>query len=219
MRRGVSVALAAVVAVVASSSSCGRGPAPATRPSLAASIKVARGNRLFAEGFYHEAAALYLEAGAGSDPTASYDLANVFSALGEGEAASSMRARAVALGEADGYSGLQASAWFNEGVDAYAAGAYDEAAAAFRKALAEASSVGASVGAFGLGPVARLELSRAYELALAALADKRESSASERGAYEAAQVPGESRPLSLSRIDERTLFAPGSSESAGGEDH
>ena len=102
---------------------------------------MARGNRLFADGYYHEAAALYLEAGAGSDPIASYDLANVFSALGEREAASSMRARAVALGEAAGDAGLKARARFNDGVDAYAAGAFDEAAAAFRTALTEAARI------------------------------------------------------------------------------
>ncbi|HPE89796.1 MAG TPA: hypothetical protein P5298_08995 [Spirochaetia bacterium] len=217
MRRVVRVARVAVVvaAAVASASSCGRGSASVPEPGLVASIKMARGNRLFADGYYHEAAALYLEAGAGSDPIASYDLANVFSALGEREAASSMRARAVALGEAAGDAGLKARAWFNDGVDAYAAGAFDEAAAAFRTALAEAASVGAS----GLGSGERLELSRAYELAVEAMARKSEASASERGAYEAAQVPGESRPLSLSRVDERTLFAPGSSEPGGAEDH
>lgn len=217
MRNGVRIAFAAVIALAAlSASSCGRGrgPARAREPGLAASIKVARGNRLFAEGFYHEAAALYLEAGAGSDPIASYDLANVFSALGEREAAASMRARVVERGDAAGDAGLRARSWFNDGVDAYSAGAFEEAAAAFRKALAEAAA-----GDAGLGPGERVELSRAYELALAAMADEREASASERGRYEAAQVPGESRPLSLSRVDERTLFAPGSSEPGGAEDH
>ena len=183
---------------------------------LARPFMVARANGLYADGFAHEAAALYLEAGAGSEPIASYDLANVFSYLGEKAPAIAMYEAAIAGAD----TGVIAMSWYNIGASAYAAGAYEEAAAAFRKALESYldDDPGPARGGRQAG-AARREMSRAYELALKAISDRKDSGAAERSRYGAGRPDGESRPLSLSRTDEKTLFAPGGAEAGAAEDH
>ncbi len=174
----------------------------------AGAFGVARANRLYRDGYAHEAAALYLEAGAGSEPIASYNLANVFESLGEKAPARAMYETAMALGRP----GLAARAWYNIGAAEYSAGAYAAAAAAFRKAL---ESYASAESERGLG----FELSRAYELAVKAEAERRDAGAAERARYGAGSADGASQPLSLSRTDEKTLFVPGGDESGASEDH
>jgi len=190
-------ALVAACAVVLLSS-CGYGSA----------FMVARANGLHRSGYAHEAAALYLKAGAGIEPVASYDLANVFAALGEAAPAQSMYEAAMASGDA----GITARSWYNIGAASYSRGEYPEAAAAFRKALE------ALVPAKGEAGLVR-EASRAFELALKAHDDKRDAGVTERSRYGSGNPGGELQPFALSRTDEKTLFAPGNYESGTVEDH
>lgn len=169
---------------------------------------VARANGLHRSGYAHEAAALYLKAGAGIEPVASYDLANVFAALGEAAPARSMYDVAMASGDA----GIAARSWYNIGAASYSRGEYPEAAAAFRKALE------ALVPARGEAELVR-EASRAFELALKAHDDKRDAGVTERSRYGSGNPGGELQPFALSRTDEKTLFAPGNYESGTVEDH
>jgi len=174
----------------------------------AGAFGVARANRLYRDGYAHEAAALYLEAGAGTEPIASYNLANVFASLGEKAPARAMYETAMELGG----SGLAARAWYNIGAAEYSAGAYAGAAAAFRKALEAYASAEPERG---LG----FELSRAYELAVKAEAERRDAGAAERARYGAGAADGASQPFSLSRTDEKTLFVPGGDGAGEAEDH
>lgn len=169
---------------------------------------VTRANRLFREGYAHEAAALYLKAGAGEEPVASYNLANVFAALGEQAPARAMFDVAMAEEEA----GIVARSWYNIGVEAFSRGAYAEAAASFRKALEASASDGLDV-------VLVHEFARAYELARKADADRRDAGVTERSRYGTGRIDGSLQPFALSRTDEKTLFAPGDSSSGSAVDH
>ncbi|PKL25094.1 MAG: hypothetical protein CVV47_07360 [Spirochaetae bacterium HGW-Spirochaetae-3] len=202
-----NVALAAVVLATAALSSCGSSDA----------FFIARANRLFRDGFAHEAAALYLRAGAGEEPIASYDLANVFASLGEDAAARAMHDRAMESGDAV----VVARSWYNIGAGAYARGEYAEAAAAFRSALEVRARSEAELGGRASGPdvALSLEMARAYELALKAQAERRDAGATERSPYGAGRPDGSVQPFALSRTDEKTLFAPGSSDRGAAEDH
>ncbi len=169
---------------------------------------VARANSLYRDGYAHEAAALYLKAGAGTVPVASYDLANVFSALGEDAPARSMYETALSSGDA----GIAALSWYNIGTASYSRGEYPEAAAAFRKAL---EALAPTEGSTEL--VRRA--SRAFELALKAQDDSRDAGVTERSRYGSGRPEGQSQPFALSSTDEKTLFAPGYYESGTVEDH
>lgn len=198
-RNSSDIAVAAVVAFnILMLSSCGYADA----------FRVVRANGLHRSGYAHEAAALYLKAGAGTEPVASYDLANVFNALGEAAPARSMYDAAIASGDA----GIVARSWYNRGAASYSGGEYPEAAEAFRKALE------ALIPARGEAELAR-EASRAYELALKARDDKRDAGVTERSSYGSGRPEGELQPFALSRTDEKTLFAPGNYESGTVEDH
>ncbi len=164
-------------------------------------FRVTKANRLYRDGYDHEAAALYLKAGAGHDPVASYDLANVFVALGEPESARVLFDTAISSGEA----GIAAMSWYNIGVAAFAGARFAEATDAFRNAL-EAYADSKPEPALGH------ELSRAYELALAAESDKPDAGAVERDRYGAGGASGDIESLTLSTMNERTLFAPGHPE-------
>jgi len=200
-------ALAAILVAAASLSSCGYSDA----------FLVARANRLFREGFAHEAAAAYIRAGAGDEPIASYDLANVFASLGEDAAARAMHERAIESGGAP----VAARSWYNIGAAAYARGEFAEAAAAFRSALEVRATAAAESGGRvpGFDAALSLRMSRAYELALKAQAERRDAGATERSSYGDGRPDGSQRPFALSRTDERTLFAPGSSDGGAAEDH
>jgi len=202
-----SAALAAIIVVATALSSCAYSDA----------FLVARANRLFRDGFAHEAAAAYIRAGAGEEPVASYDLANVFASLGEDAAARAMHERAIESGGAS----VAARSWYNIGAAAYARGEYAEAAAAFRSALEIRARAGTERGgrATGYDAALSMEMSRAYELALKAQSDRRDAGATERGSYGAGRTDGSPQPFSLSRTDEKTLFAPGSSDRGAAEDH
>ncbi len=198
-RPGYSAALCSLlVLALALLSSCGSADA----------FRVARANGLYRSGYAHEAAALYLKAGAGTGPVASYDLANVFNALGEAVPARSMFDVAMASGD----TGIIARSWYNIGAAAYSRGEYPEAAAAFRTALL------ALVSAEGEAELVH-QASRAYELALKAHNDKRDAGVTERSRYGSGNPEGELQPFALSRTDEKTLFAPGNYEPGLAEDH
>jgi tetratricopeptide (TPR) repeat protein len=92
---------------------------------------VLKANRLYKDGYVHEAAALYLKAGAGEEPIASYDLANVFSLLGERAPARAMFEAAIAQGAP----GIAVRAWYNLGAAFFAERDYEQAAAAFKHGL------------------------------------------------------------------------------------
>ncbi|OHD22046.1 MAG: hypothetical protein A2Y38_13685 [Spirochaetes bacterium GWB1_59_5] len=171
---------------------------------------VARANSLHRAGYVHEAAALYLKAGAGTEPVASYNLANIFMALGEKAPARSMYEAAIASGEA----GIAARSWYNLGAASYSRGEYPEAAAAFRKALEALATAEA-----GRDADLALEASRAFELALKAHDDRRDAGVTERSRYGSGRPDGEPQPFALSSTDEKTLFAPGDYESGAVEDH
>lgn len=204
--RGLA-AFAAILVVTTALSSC----------SYSDAFLVARANRLFRDGFAHEAAAAYIQAGAGEEPVASYDLANVFASLGEDAAARAMHERAIGSGDAF----VSARSWYNIGVAAYARGEYAEAATAFRSALEIRARAGTERGgrASESDAALSLEMSRAYELALKAQAERRDAGATERSSYGAGRTDGSPQPFSLSRTDEKTLFAPGSSDRGAAEDH
>jgi Ca-activated chloride channel family protein len=101
----------------------------------ASSAEVLEGNMFFARGQYQKSILKYLGAG-GSGNTGkdviSYNLANVYYALGEGDAA--LRLWAVAENETDN-SDILFRVAFNRGVLYYHWGRYDEAYRAFRRAL------------------------------------------------------------------------------------
>jgi len=169
---------------------------------------VARANGLHRDGYAHEAAALYLKAGAGTEPVASYDLANVFAALGEELPARSMYEAAISGGDA----GIVARSWYNIGTGHYSRAAYPEAVAAFRKALEAMAS------AEGEAALVR-EASRAFELALKARDERRDAGVTERSRYGSGRPGGELQPFALSRTDEKTLFAPGDHAPGTVEEH
>jgi tetratricopeptide (TPR) repeat protein len=139
---------------------------------------------------------------------ASYDLANVFSVLGEAAPARSMYEAAIASGGA----GIAARSWYNIGAASYSRGEYPEAAAAFRKALE------ALVNAEGETGLTR-EASRSFELSMKAHDDRRDAGVTERSRYGSGSPEGELQPFALSRTDEKTLFAPGDYEPGTVEDH
>jgi tetratricopeptide (TPR) repeat protein len=180
---------------------------------------VARANRLFSDGYAHEAAALYLRAGAGREPVASYDLANAFVELGEPGAARPLFDVAIGSGDV----GIAMRSWYNLGAAAFAAADYQAAGESFKKALEAWVAEAASNPGLGAGRPAeqafRHEVARAWELSLEAASKKHDSGATERGRYGAGDPGGGSRPFTLSRPDERTLFAPGGSGSDAAVDH
>lgn len=193
-RRRVPCALAALLIVA------GVMPLLASCGSVRG-FQVSRANRLYRDGYDHDAAALYLRAGAGHDPIASYDLANVFVALGESESARVLFDTAITSGDA----GIAARSWYNLGVIAFTGARYADATDAFRKALeAWAGSTNE--------PALAHELSRAYELALAAESDKPDAGTVERDRFGAGGASGDIESLTLSTMNERTLFAPGHPE-------
>lgn len=115
-------ALAALIAA-ASLASCGR---------LADVAAVSRGNRLHGRGLYQEALVAYLSIREPAfGPTLDYDMANVYSRLGETGAASELYERARLRGDA----ALRADSFFNEGVALYEKSRYEESWRAFREAL------------------------------------------------------------------------------------
>jgi tetratricopeptide (TPR) repeat protein len=162
---------------------------------------VVKANRLYRDGYDHDAAALYLRAGAGHDPVASYNLANVFVTLGESESARVLFDTAISSGDG----GVAARSWYNIGVNAFLGARFAEATDAFRKAL-ESYAGGKSEPALGH------ELSRAYELALAAESDKPDAGTVERDRFGVGGASGDIESLTLSTMNERTLFAPGHPE-------
>ncbi len=180
---------------------------------------VARANRLFRDGYTHEAAALYLRAGAGQEPVASYNLANAFASLGEAEAARPLYDVAIGSGDV----GIAARSLYNLGAAAFAAADYQSAADSFRKAMEVWVTEAAIQPGRGAGkpaePAFRHEIARAWELSLDASSKRRDSGTSERGKYGAGDPGGGSQPFTLSRPDERTLFAPGGSGSDATVDH
>ncbi|RKX72121.1 MAG: hypothetical protein DRP70_04005 [Spirochaetes bacterium] len=101
----------------------------------ASSAQVLEGNMSFARGQYQKSILKYLEAdGTGNTgkDVVSYNLANVYYALGEGEAA--LRLWAIVEDSTDNTDILFRVA-FNRGVLYYHWGRYDEAYRAFRRAL------------------------------------------------------------------------------------
>ena len=101
----------------------------------ASSAKVLEGNMSFARGQYQKSILKYLEAdGTGNTgkDVVSYNLANVYYALGEGEAA--LRLWAIVEDSTDN-SDILFRVAFNRGVLYYHWGRYDEAYRAFRRAL------------------------------------------------------------------------------------
>lgn len=197
--RMASLAVTVLAATALVASSCG---------GFRAELSVLRGNRLFASGLHGDAQAAYMAAGErGSDDElkaiALYDLGNVFAALGEGASAKPLF-EAAAQAESPL---VRASALHNLGVALYAREDYAEAAAAFRASLA-AMPRGAE----------RRDTSRAYELALEASRKRRLQGAVERAGFADAAVQGGESRFSLSRVDERALFAPGDSSGGSGVD-
>lgn len=171
-------------------------------------FRVARANSLQRSGYAHEAAALYLKAGAGTEPVASYDLANVFAMLGEAAPARSMYEVTIASGVA----GLAARSWYNIGAASYARGEYPEAVAAFRIVLESLVTVKGETELVH-------EASRAFELAMKAHEESRNAGVTERSRYGSDNPGGVLQPFALSRTDEKTLFAPGIHEPGSVEDH
>ncbi len=180
-------------------------------------LDIARANRLFRNGYAHEAVALYLEAGAGQDAVASYNLGNVFLTLSEKKPAMAMYETAIASGDAT----VAARAWFNIGVSAFESAGYPEAIGAFRKALEVYASDPGMQSTRGVkrDAVFRLECSRAYELALAMASRRQETGTVERGAFGTGSSGEDAEPFTLSRTGERTLYAPGSTVPGSGVDH
>ena len=180
---------------------------------------VARANRLFRDGYAHEAAALYLRAGAGQEPVASYDLANAFVSLGENEAARPLYEVAIGSGDV----GLAARSWYNLGAAAFAAADYHSAGDSFMKAMEVWVTETATHPGRGAGKPAELafrhEIARAWELSLDASSKRLDSGTSERGRYGAGDPDSAAQPFTLSRPDERTLFAPGGSGYEAAVDH
>lgn len=170
-------------------------------------FRIAQANRLYRDGYDHEAAALYLRAGAGREPLASYNLANVFVALGEPESARALFDTAIAGGQG----AVSARAWYNIGVLAYSGARFAEATDAFRKAI-EAYAVARPE------PALVRELIRAYELALVAETDKPDAGAVERDKYGVGGASGDMESLTLSTMNEKTLFAPGHPETGSAVD-
>lgn len=185
------VALALALGIAVMLSSC----------DPASGFRMVKANRLYRDGYDHEAAALYLRAGAGQEPLASYNLANVFVALDEAESARVLFDTAIAGGQG----AVAARAWYNVGVLAFSGARYAEATDAFRKALE------AYAGAKPEPDLGR-ELTRAYELALAAEADKPDAGTVERDKYGVGGASGDIESLTLSTMNERTLFAAGHPE-------
>jgi tetratricopeptide (TPR) repeat protein len=185
----------------------------------AVDLLVVRGNRAYRDGNFNEAAALYLKAGAGRQALASYDLANIFASLDENESARQMFDVAIESGDP----ALAARAWYNLGAAAWNRAEFPESAAAFRKSLEVYVEAGVSgQNAAPPGPAEarfRRESARAYELALAAASRKRDAGAVERGTYGLGRVSGDVEALALSRMEQRTLYAPGAAEDGGGVDH
>lgn len=188
-RAFAALALALGVALMLSSCDSARG------------FRIAKANRLYRDGYDHEAAALYLRAGAGHEALASYNLANVFVALGEAESARTLFDTAIGGGQGS----VATRAWYNMGAMAFSGARYAEATDAFRKALE--AYAGAKPE-----PALERELTRAYELALAAEADKPDAGTVERDRYGVGGASGEMESLTMSTMNERTLFAPGHPE-------
>jgi len=180
-------------------------------------LDIARANRLFRNGYAHESVALYLEAGAGQEAVASYNLANVFLSLSEKKPAMAMFETAIATGD----TGLVARAWFNIGVSAFESAEYPQAMEAFRKALEAYADDPVMLSARGAKHDVpfRFECSRAYELALAMASKRQETGAVERGAFGSGSSGDDPEPFTLSRTGEQTLYAPGNASSGSGVDH
>ncbi|WP_455383294.1 tetratricopeptide repeat protein [Salinispira pacifica] len=96
-------------------------------------VSVLEGNYAFGQGRYQEATVHYLEAmSAGSHKDwISYDLGNVYHALGEAEAALDMWDKASKATD----DGLRYAVSYNRGVQYYELGDYQKAYDAFRKSL------------------------------------------------------------------------------------
>jgi len=201
-RRAARLAPLALVLIAPTASSCG----------LARDLSIARANRLYRDGYAHEASALYLRAGAEGDAVVAYDLANVFASLGEAEAAGALYESAIALGDA----GIAARSWYNRGAAAYGSGDFGAATLAFRRAI---EAYGGASPSGSREAELRRELSRAYELASRAERETKDAGAVERGSFSQGRADGPSSPLTLSRIAAKSLFLPGAYEPSLAEDH
>jgi tetratricopeptide (TPR) repeat protein len=125
------VRAASILAAAAALAGCAR---------LSGYAAVARANRLHGRGDYQGAAAAYLAVGSGSFPaTLAYDLANVYSRLGEHGAAAGLYAEARRDEAPDAGRALAASASLNEGLSLYERGRFEEAWGAFRDAISRSS--------------------------------------------------------------------------------
>lgn len=180
------------------------------------SFSIIRANRLYRSGFTHEAAATYLKVGAGDNPIASYNMANFFLLQGEGDAAMAMFEVAIASGQGE----IVARSWYNIGLSSYVDGDYADAATSFKKALLAYVDSGIANQKHSRSPddKQRREMARAYELAIRAQEERRDAGATERGRYGSGSASGDLQPFSLSRTDEKTLFAPGEATSTLVED-
>lgn len=123
-RRRWPAAAVVMVAGAISLSSCGVGD-----PYVA----VLEGNYAVGQGNYQEATVHYLRALSTGDETdrVSYDLANVFHSLGEAEAALDLWKKASSTDDTQLLYGIA----YNEGVQYYELGNYDQAYSSFRTAL------------------------------------------------------------------------------------
>lgn len=107
-------------------------------------LSVVEGNYAFGQGRYQDATVHYLEALSGGSHKSwiSYDLGNVYHALGEAEAALDMWNKASTTTDA----GLLYAISYNQGVQYYELGDYQKAYDAFRKSLEyDATSMNAKV--------------------------------------------------------------------------
>lgn len=184
---------------------------------MATDLDVVRGNRLFRSGRIHEASAMYLRAGAGIEPVASYDLANAFVVLGEDEPAMELYGIAIESGRAE----VAARACYNVGVIDWGKADYAGAARAFREGLSALAlrQENSSASMERASRPLRAELSRAYEMALAASERRKDAGQTERGAFSLSDVSSEAQAFATSRYEERTLFLPGRPEPGTGVDH
>jgi tetratricopeptide (TPR) repeat protein len=126
------IALVIAYALLAASlAGCGR---------FADYARVVEANRLYERGDNQGAIVAYLRTGRSAFPaTVDYDVANVYSRLGEYGAAAELYAAA----RREGGSSIQADARFNEGVALFERGLYEESWKSFRAALSGAESGGA----------------------------------------------------------------------------
>jgi tetratricopeptide (TPR) repeat protein len=106
--------------------------------------KVVEGNRLHERGDYQGAIVAYLgakrpsaggSAGGGFSATVDYDVANVYARLGEYAAATELYAAARRERGPEGFGGIVADSYFNEGAAEFERGRYEDSWKAFRAAL------------------------------------------------------------------------------------